>query len=141
MTIIINRNQRIAGTHYAENQQLTLGAATETDWVNKGWARWAPGSEPRSPEPLYAIPSDGGIVITAGANGLANIVTPGGYAERVVTAPHVADNRLVAVDYLPYLALAENSKWIMAKSDGADTTAQRVLRSDGSMTAGVVFLG
>lgn len=74
MTIIINRNQRIAGTHYAENQQLTLGAATETDWVNKGWARWAPGSEPRSPEPLYAIHSDGGLVIDDGNPSRAVVV-------------------------------------------------------------------
>lgn len=82
--------------------------------------------------------SDGGVGIPSGENGTANIVTPGGYAERIVTAPQVADNRLVAVDYLPYLALAENGKWVMAKSDGADTTVRRVLRSDGSMTAGVV---
>ncbi len=64
MTIIINRAQRIAGVHYAENQSLTLGATTETDWVNKGWARWASGSEPTSPEPLYVTKSAQGVVLT-----------------------------------------------------------------------------
>ena len=82
--------------------------------------------------------SSGGLGIPAAANGQASLVTQSGYEERILTTPQIKDNRIVAVDYLPYLALAENSKWIMAKSDGADTTCQRVVRADGSITAGVV---
>ncbi|MBS0368418.1 MAG: hypothetical protein JSS57_04355, partial [Proteobacteria bacterium] len=46
MTVIILRNQRIAGTDYAESQSVTKDAATETAWVNAGFAKWAPGSGP-----------------------------------------------------------------------------------------------
>lgn len=68
MTIIINRTMRIAGVDYTENQSLTLGTATETDWVNKGWARWAPGSEPAQKEPLYVTRLSGEVAESVGSS-------------------------------------------------------------------------
>ena len=82
--------------------------------------------------------SSGGLGILAGANGLANIVTPGGYAERVVTAPTISDNRIVAVDYLPYLPLAENSAYILARDDATAGGLYRVKKSDGTTSASVL---
>lgn len=82
--------------------------------------------------------SSGGVGIPAGANGLANIVTPGGYAERVVTVPTIADNRVVAVDYLPYLPLAENSSYILAREDATAGGLYRVKKADGSTSASVL---
>ena len=80
----------------------------------------------------------GGLGIQAGKNGQASIVTESGYAERIVTAPQIADNRIVAVDYLPYLAIAENSSYVFAREDNTTSGLYRVKKSDGATSTSVL---
>jgi len=48
-----------------------------------------------------------------------------------------SENRLSAVDYYPYLAYSENSKYRFAKKDASPSVVTRILLSDGSESSGV----
>jgi len=131
---------------YPAGALVTLDPATETGLINSkeatatltGGIAYTPPVPSGQPVPLTVIPSAQGVGIQVSSNGMANFVTPGGYAERVVTTPTIADNRIVAVDYLPYMPLAENSTYILAREDATTGGLYRVKKSDGTTSASVL---
>lgn len=129
MTIKLTANVRWGGVDYAPGATIPgLSASDEAALVSSNRAQWVglPSTTQSAGVPVLAVTSPGGgVELSVGGRSVT------------IGASQSSENRLVCVDALPFMAMAENSTYIFGRA--TDTTMTRRPKAGGADSASLAI--